>query len=89
MTAAAFSLKLDPDLQKALDQLAEAVNTEPALLAEDVLRRYLPLYETHRLAILEGIEDADAGRTVDHALVKEWINSWGGEKELERPACDE
>ncbi|MBF0394388.1 MAG: CopG family transcriptional regulator [Alphaproteobacteria bacterium] len=43
--------------------------------------------EAKRLAILEGLADADAGRTVPHAEVKAWLESWGTDHELPPPRC--
>lgn len=36
-------------------------------------------------AMLEGLKDAQAGRTVSHERVKAWVESWGTENELPRP----
>lgn len=33
-------------------------------------------------AVQEGIADADAGRTVPYAAVREWLLSWGAEGPL-------
>ncbi|MEZ4267569.1 MAG: type II toxin-antitoxin system prevent-host-death family antitoxin [Myxococcota bacterium] len=37
-------------------------------------------------AVVRGLSDAEAGRTVDHGDVREWLKSWGTESEGERPA---
>ena len=36
-------------------------------------------------AIEEGIRDARAGRTIPHERVREWLESWGKEDELDPP----
>ncbi|MBF0860431.1 CopG family transcriptional regulator [Gluconobacter sp. LMG 31484] len=38
-------------------------------------------------AVQEGIADADAGRTVPYAAVREWLLSWGTEHEKPAPHC--
>jgi predicted transcriptional regulator len=38
-------------------------------------------------AVREGIEAADAGRTVPYEAVRHWLLSWGTEAELPPPPC--
>lgn len=38
-------------------------------------------------AVKDGIADADAGRTVPYAAVREWLLSWGTEHEKPAPHC--
>lgn len=33
----------------------------------------------------EGLADLDAGRTIDHAAMKAWLQSWGSPDELSPP----
>ena len=39
--------------------------------------------------IRRGISAADAGRTISHEKVVEWLRSLGTEKALPPPSCDE
>ena len=39
--------------------------------------------------IRKGIAAADAGKTISHEKVVEWLRSWGTENELPPPSCDE
>ena len=43
--------------------------------------------EAKRLAILEGIADADAGRLIPHEDMKAWAESLGTDTELPLPTC--
>ena len=43
--------------------------------------------EAKRLAILEGVADADAGRAIPHANVMAWAESLGTEAEKPVPTC--
>lgn len=45
------------------------------------------LRERHRLleGVARGIADANAGRVVDDKLVREWLESWGTDAELDPP----
>lgn len=38
-------------------------------------------------AVVEGIADADAGRTVPYEDVRRWLLSWGTDSELPPPEC--
>lgn len=38
-------------------------------------------------SVREGIEDADAGRITPYAKVRQWLLSWGSDKELPPPEC--
>jgi len=39
-------------------------------------------------AVKEGIDDADAGRTIPYDDVRRWLLSWGTENELPPPECE-
>ena len=72
-----------------MTKLLNHAMTAAATLTEedqDRLARVI-LDEAKRLAILEGIADADAGRTIPHDEVKAWLESWGTENELPAPTC--
>ena len=88
MESGALSLKLEPEIRSRLDRLAKLSATEPAFLAGDVLRQYLHIYERQYSAVVEGIDDADAGRMVDHDQIVDWIESWDTDHELEPPVCE-
>jgi predicted transcriptional regulator len=44
-----------------------------------------PETEAFRAAVQEGIDDADAGRTVPYEDVRRWLLSWGTDRELSPP----
>jgi predicted transcriptional regulator len=72
-------------MTKLLDHAISAATT---LNDEDQDKlAYVLLDEAKRLAILEGIADAEAGRVVPHDDVKAWLESWGTENELPMPTC--
>jgi len=68
-------------LEKAMTVAASLTDEDQGKLAEVVLE------EAKRLAVLEGIADVEAGRTVPHSEVKTWLKSWGTDKELPAPSC--
>ena len=51
-------------------------------------RRSMNLTDWHIKAIEEGIADVEAGRTIPHERVREWLESWGTEDELDPPEVE-
>lgn len=64
------TLRLDRATRKRLDKLAKATERSRAALAADAVRQYLDLNEWQIAAIQAGVEDANRGRTIDHAELK-------------------
>jgi len=50
-------------------------------MASEAIRSFVDLYDWQVQAIGMGIEDADAGRFVNHESVKGWLETWGSENE--------
>lgn len=71
-----------------LEQLAQALSRSKNWLAQEALRYFLDLQEWQLQAIKKGIDDAEAGRLVDHEGVAAWLESWGTAEELPPPTCD-
>ncbi len=72
-----------------MNKLLEQAMTAAASLSDEgqsTLARHI-MDEAKRLAILEGIADADAGRLIPHEDVKAWLESWGSDDELPPPQC--
>lgn len=68
--------------------LDHAVTAARALTEEDqnALARVV-LDEAKRLAIMEGVADADAGKFIPHEDMKAWAESLGTDNELPLPQC--
>jgi RHH-type transcriptional regulator, rel operon repressor / antitoxin RelB len=64
------SLRLDPDIRKRLDALAEATERSRSALAAEAVRQYIDTQEWQIAAIKKGIEAADKGELLDHAKLK-------------------
>ena len=72
-----------------MNKLLERAMTVAASLSDEgqsTLARHI-MDEAKRLAILEGIADADAGRLIPHEEVKAWALSLGTDNELPPPKC--
>ena len=73
----------------AMTKLLEQAMTAAASLSEqgqDALALHI-MDEAKRLAILEGIAEADAGKSVPHEDMKDWAQSLGTDNELPLPTC--
>lgn len=73
----------------AMNKLLDQAMTIAASLSDEsqsVLARHV-MDEAKRLAILEGLADADAGRLVDGEAVTKWLQSWGTGDEFPPPSC--
>jgi len=68
-------------LEQAMTIAATLTDEDQGKLAEVVFE------EAKRLAVLEGMADAEAGRTVPHGEVKTWLESWGTDQEVPAPSC--
>ncbi len=83
-----LTVRIDEDMNKRLNNLAKATTRTKSFIAAEAIRTFLDLNEWQVQAIQKGIHDAEKGRVVDHEKVVSWVESWGSENELERPACD-
>ena len=82
------SLRLDPDLNDRIAAVAAALDRPKSWAIEQAVKEYVANQEWQLAAIREGIEDADAGRVVDHRKVEEWVASWSSGEPKPTPECD-
>lgn len=59
-------------LAREVDRLAERLDRPRGWLVKEALTRYVALEQRRHALTLEGLEDVDAGRMVDHAVVEAW-----------------
>lgn len=83
------SVRLEDELLARLDRLAGELSRPRSWMITQAIERYLAYEEWFVEAVHEGMESADAGRTAEHPDVKRWVESWGTERESERPPCGE
>ena len=72
-----MTIRLEPDLKRRLDQLAEATNRSKSFLAAEALRDFVELNEWQIAEIQDAIKEADAGDFASEQAVKETMNKWG------------
>jgi RHH-type transcriptional regulator, rel operon repressor / antitoxin RelB len=83
-----LTIEVPSGIEERLEQLARATSRTKDWLAREALRSFVDLYDWQVQAIRRGIEDADAGRFVDHENVVGWLETWGRDNEQPPPKCD-
>jgi RHH-type rel operon transcriptional repressor/antitoxin RelB len=71
---ATLTVRIDAKTKKRLEALAKDTRRSKSFLAAEAVARYVELEEWQIAHIKAGIADADAGRTIRHEKVKEWID---------------
>jgi predicted transcriptional regulator len=66
-----LTLRIDNETNAALDALAQATDRSKSYLALRAIDEYLKLNGWQVEAIRAGIADADAGRLLDHAEIRQ------------------
>ena len=72
-----MTIRLEPDLKRRLDQLAEATNRSKSFLAAEALRDFVELNEWQIGEIQDALKEADAGDFASEQAVTETLNKWG------------
>ena len=85
MSTKPTSVRLDPETISRLDTMAKAMDRPRAWLMAHAIEQFVEQEEWIVEAVKRGIRSADKGRTVGHADVEAWVNSWGSKRERKRP----
>ena len=85
MTAATLTVQLSEVDKERLEALAEATGRSESLLAAEAVTEYLALQEWQVSAIEAGIVSLDREGGIAHAAVRNWIESWDTNEELDPP----
>jgi RHH-type transcriptional regulator, rel operon repressor / antitoxin RelB len=64
------TLRLDAATRKRLDRLAKSTERSRAALAAEAVKQFLELNEWQIAAIQEGVQQANAGKFIDHVKLK-------------------
>jgi RHH-type rel operon transcriptional repressor/antitoxin RelB len=83
-----LTVSIPREVAVRLDKLTEGTAETRSSLALHALIAYLEQEEWKRAAILEGMRQLDAGRSIPHDEVDKWIASWGSDRELSPPECE-
>ena len=82
-----MSVRLSPDLNKQVTDIARALDRPKSWVIEQAIKDFVAVQAWHLAAIDEGLRDAEAGRVVAHDDVAAWVRSWGKPDELPMPEC--
>lgn len=77
-----ISVRIDSEVNRRLDSLAEQTHRSKSVIAAEAISAFVDLEEWQMNEARAGIADADAGRTVAHEDVVQWVRSWGTKEEL-------
>jgi RHH-type transcriptional regulator, rel operon repressor / antitoxin RelB len=85
MSSTTFTVRVEPDVKKRLEQLARSTGRSRSFLAAEALNAYLDVNEWQVVGIKQAIETLDRGEGVSHKEVKDWVASWGRKRERPVP----
>jgi predicted transcriptional regulator len=87
----ATSLKIDDELKGRVQQLAQARDRSAHWIMREAIRQYVEREEARESFRLEAMASWTAYRETGRHLTAEetvsWLDSWGSEKEADRPEC--
>jgi RHH-type transcriptional regulator, rel operon repressor / antitoxin RelB len=85
VAAATLTVQLNEVDKERLEALAEATGRSESLLAAEAVSEYLALQEWQVSAIEAGIASLDREGGIAHVAVRNWIESWDTDEELDPP----
>lgn len=85
--AVTLSVRIPPEMRNQLDELSDATGRTKSFLTAEAIESYLTTQAWQVKAIKKALKKANGKNTqfVDHNEVVDWVTSWGGEGEQERP----
>jgi RHH-type rel operon transcriptional repressor/antitoxin RelB len=85
MRSTTFTVRVDRDIKKRLEKLAESTGRSRSYLAAEAINEYLDVNEWQVIGIKRAIASLDRGQGISHEQVKDWIASWGSKNERPIP----
>ncbi|MBW6512630.1 MAG: ribbon-helix-helix protein, CopG family [Desulfuromonadaceae bacterium] len=81
------NIRIDDATRQRLDRLASATDRTRSHLVKKAIEEFLCANEWQVQAIETAIRQADAAEAVfvEHDRIDSWLNTWGSDKETERP----
>ena len=71
-----LSIRLDSDIKAKLDSLAKSSKRSKSFLAAEAIAAYVEAESWQVSEIENGITELNEGKGIDHAEVKDWLQSW-------------
>lgn len=84
MASTTFTVRVETDVKKRLEKLADSTGRSRSYLAAEALNAYLDVNEWQIAGIKQAVASLDRGEGVPHKAVEAWVKSWGGKRA--RPA---
>lgn len=82
-----FTIRISTNVMHRLDKLAKSIKRTRSWLAADAVQNYVAEHERHLALIEQAEREVDAGRSVPHDEIAQWLLSWGTDHELPPPSC--
>ncbi len=80
-----LAFRVQPEKAKRLEELSTSTDRPRSWLLEQALDLYLETQDWQIAHIVAGLADADAGRMISHEQVRDWLLTWGSDKEGKAP----
>jgi RHH-type transcriptional regulator, rel operon repressor / antitoxin RelB len=85
MRSTTFTVRVDAAARKRLERLAKSTGRSRSFLAAEAINEYLDVNEWQVAGIKRAIASLDRGEGVPHERVKDWVTSWGSNRERPIP----
>lgn len=89
----ATSVKLDDDLKRRIQNLAESRQRSPHWIMREAIRNYVEREEARESFNREALASWEAyqetGRHLTGQELHDWLRTWGTDRETEIPDCHE
>jgi len=89
----ATSVKLDDELKKRIQKLADTQHRSAHWIMRKAIRDYVEREEARESFKQEALASwtayQETGQHLSSQQTREWLNTWGTEKETEIPECHE
>jgi len=85
MDTRVVSAHVPQNLAERVDEAAERLERSRGWVIKQALSDWLALEEERHRMTLEGLADVKAGRVVEHAQVRAWLQSLGTKNQLPEP----
>lgn len=82
------SIRLQPGLEKALDETAEKLQRSRNWLINQAIKEYLKkesIEDKRWEDTLMALDSLSNGEVINSASVHSWLESWGSDSELQKP----
>jgi predicted transcriptional regulator len=85
MSSTTFTVRVDAAAKKRLERLAKNTGRSRSFLAAEAINEYLDVNEWQVAGIKQAVASLDRGEGVPHEAVRDWIASWGSDREQPTP----